>query len=316
MTIVYNRLSRPIAGVKAGSRARDRGIVLLFGWHIVGYLFLAGAGSGAFLFSAAGCMLDAVRRSDATERFVLSTQVGFYAAPALTAVAALLLVLDLGGIDRAWRVALMPFQSVVSMGAWLVGLFVLASGTLAAAGLSRSHVPRWLLWPGCVLGSLLAMGVMTYTGVLLAGMASIDFWHTPLLVALFAASSLSTGSATVTALDVFALPSSEGLSPHLWGAATWATAVEAVVLAAFVIGRWLFTPTARASVARLLSGDLSAVFWFGVVSAGIALPLALHVAGRLLPQRAAVVASSASVLVGGLLLRYCIVAAAQYTPMV
>lgn len=50
--------------------------------------------------------------------------------------------------------------------------------------------------------------------------------------------------------------------------------------------------------------------------AGMALPLAAHVLGRILPQRAAMLASNATVLTDGLLLRYCVIAAAQYTPMI
>ncbi len=89
---------------------------MLFGWYIVGYLFLAGAGSGAFLVSACCCMWDAARQDDESERLALAAQAGFYAAPCLMLAAVLFLLLDLGNAERAWQVMLAPFQSVMSLG--------------------------------------------------------------------------------------------------------------------------------------------------------------------------------------------------------
>ena len=40
----------------------------MFGWYIVAYLFLAGAGAGAFFAAACACVWDAVRRSDASSK--------------------------------------------------------------------------------------------------------------------------------------------------------------------------------------------------------------------------------------------------------
>ena len=59
----------------------------MFGWYIVAYLFLAGAGAGAFFAAACACVWDAVRRSDASEKLARTCQAGFYAAPCLMALA-------------------------------------------------------------------------------------------------------------------------------------------------------------------------------------------------------------------------------------
>ena len=289
---------------------------MLFGWYIVGYLFLAGAGSGAFLLSASSCMVDAYQRTDESENMVSSTQAGFFVAPCMVALAALLLMFDLGGIDRAWRVMLNPFQSLVSIGAWLIALFLLASGLLTAVALVKDEVPKNILWPGCILGSLLAIGVMVYAGMLLASMVSIDFWRTPWLVVLFVASAISTGAAAITLLDVFALPASMSFSHDLRAFSTTTSAFEAVALTAFMISRWFFSPVARASAIMLLSGELAPAFWIGVVGFGLAIPLAIRIVGQIMPQRTSMLIFGASVLAGGLMLRYCIIAAAQYTPYV
>ncbi len=289
---------------------------MLFSGYIVGYLFLAGAGSGAFFVSACCCIGDAVWKTEGSERLVRSTQMGFCVAPCLVLLASLLLLLDLGNAERVWLVATMPFQSVMSAGAWFVALFTLVSGGLAVAALLVREVPRALLWACCVVGLLLAAGTMGYTGVLLADMVGIDFWRTPWLVALFVASSLSCGVAAITVLDVALLPPTRAAAPSLWRVACVLTCIEACVLAAFMAVQHGYTETARASCDLLLSGRLSAAFWGGVCAAGLAVPLAAHaVAGRLVPAPAAHLVASAGVLVGGLLLRYCVIAAALYTPL-
>lgn len=288
---------------------------MVFGWYIVAYLFLAGAGSGAFLVASSACLWDAARRGDASERAARSCQHGFFAAPCLMALAGVFLLLDVGNVERVWLVLLTPLQSVLSAGAWLVALLMLVSGALAAVALVAQAVPRALLWAGCTLGWALALGVMGYTGLLLSDMVSIDFWHTPWLIALFAASSLSCGVAVVAGLDAALAPPSRPVARGVWRAGAVLGCVEALVLAAFLVAQSGFTETARASCELLLEGGLAPVFWGGVVVVGLALPLALHGATRLLPQRAAVMASSLAVLAGGFLLRYCIVAAAAFTPL-
>lgn len=288
---------------------------MVFGWYIVAYLFLAGAGAGAFFAAACACVWDAVRRSDASEKLARTCQAGFYAAPCLMALAGMFLLLDLGNVERVWLVAFTPFQSVLSVGAWLVALLTAVSGALAVWALVASEVPRPALWTCCLLGGACALGVMGYTGLLLSDMVSIDFWHTPWLITLFVASSLSCGAATIVGLDAALSPPSCEVSRVAWGAGAVLGCVEAVVLIAFLAVQSGYTETARASCEVLLAGSLALTFWVGVCGVGLAVPLAVHAAVRLLPARAAMMTSSLGVLAGGLLLRYCIVAAASFTPL-
>lgn len=288
---------------------------MVFGFYIVAYLFLAGTGAGAFFVSAGACIGDAVNRSDASERLARTCQAGFYVAPCLMVLAALFLLLDLGNVERAWLVATTPLQSVLSVGAWLVALLVAISATLAICGLVAASVPRAVLWMCCAAGGLVALGVMGYTGLLLSDMVSVDLWRTPWLVALFVVSSLSCGAAAILALDAIFAPSSCEVSRTLWRAAAVLGCIEATVLAAFLVAQSGFSETARASCELLVGGALAPVFWAGVCAMGLAAPLALHAAARMLPRRAAMLASSLGVLAGGLLLRYCVVAAALFTPL-
>lgn len=129
------------------------------------------------------------------------------------------------------------------------------------------------------------------------------------------ASSLSCGAAVIVGLDAALSPPSCEVSRVAWGAGAVLGCIEAAVLVAFLAVQSGYTQTARASCEALLAGSLALTFWVGVCAVGLAVPLALHAVGRLLPGRAAMMASSLGVLAGGLLLRYCIVAAASFTPL-
>ncbi len=209
-------------------------------------------------------MWDAVRKSDASERLARAAQAGFCTAPCLMLVAGLFLLLDLGNAERAWQVLLAPLRSVMSLGAWFVALLTLVSGALAVAGVVLREVPRALQWACCLAGALLALGTMSYTGLLLADMVGIDFWRSPWLVALFVASSLSTGTSVVLLANALLAPPSAELPRSLRRAAAMFSFVEACVLVAFLAVQNGFSETARASCEMLLTGTLSPMFWGGV----------------------------------------------------
>lgn len=303
-----------------------------FSPYIVWYLFLAGVGAGAYLVACICGVLDAVRarrlrarpaaaadrdvrRAHAAEERAVRAQGGYLVAPAATALAGLLLLGDLGDASRAWRIVLDPFASIMATGAWLVALFFLVSLIVAACGLCLRRVPGWLLGAGWGIGGLLAVGVMTYAGLLLSSMPAVDFWHTWLLPALFIVSSLSTGLAAVLAVDVVGGRAVRERRDGLWRAAGVLGVVEACVLAAFLVRGALCSPTAAASCALLVGGSLCVPFWAGLVGCGLAVPGVLHVLGGRVPRRAFVIAASAGVLVGGFFVRSCVVNAALLTPI-
>ena len=288
---------------------------MLFSWYIVGYLFLAGAGSGAFLLSVAGCAYDAVRRTPESERVAAAVQPGFFAAPCLVALSGVLLLLDLGNPERAWAVLSMPLQSVMSAGAWFVCVLAVVSAAVAVMGIACRRVPRAAFAACCAVGGVAAIGAMAYTGLLLSDMVSIDFWHTPWLVVLFVVSSLSTGAACVIGIDAVALPPSRVAPRELWRIAGALCALETIALAAFFFAQSSFTEVSRQSCGLLFAGGLAPAFWCGVVGAGIVVPAVAHAASRRSVSASTAVAASAGVLAGGFALRYCIVAAALFTPI-
>ena len=217
-----------------------------------------------------------------------------------------------------------PFQSVLSVGAWLVALLTAVSGALAVWALVASKVPRAALWTCCVLGGACALGVMGYTGLLLSDMVSIDFWHTPWLIALFMASSLSCGIACALALaQITGAASAFGAMLGRLAAIDAAViVVEAAIVAVFVYaasqaGAPLSNGTelaAAQSVRELVQGSNAQLFWGCFAVLGLAVPFALDVvlALRRRPLPGVVLFASACVLAGGFVMRFCVVAAGAH----
>ena len=287
---------------------------VVFSGYIIGYLFCAGTGAGAFFVAAGTCVWDAIRQTSSTQRGVEAVQAGFLAAPVLMLIACALLLTDLGVPERAWAVVAMPFQSVMSVGAWLVGLLTLLSGAMAAALLVLPSMPRGVRWAGCVCGLALATGVMAYTGLLLSDMVSVDFWHTPWLVMLFVVSSLSCGMAVDLGLRAMIISRADQVPLGLWRLAGVLSVAEAIALVGMLVAQSGYTAVAHESCMKLLSGELAPMFWALTCGAGLAFPLAVHVAARR-PRASVMLAASVGVLAGGVSLRYCVVAAALFAPL-
>lgn len=288
---------------------------MLFSWYVIGYLFLAGAGSGAFAIAAACCIVDAVSLTPRTARLAAAVQPAFYLAPAIILVAILFLLFDVGAPDRIALLLLNPVQSIMSVGAWLVALLFAVSATLAIWG-AGARIPRGVQFVCMVLGAVLALGVMTYTGLLLSSLPTVEFWATGWLPALFVASSLSCGAAVIVFADAVIHGSPAGTSRGPWGIAGVLLAVEIAVLICYFVSRQLAGGLALQSVQLLLLGELAPAFWLGVVGLGLMMPAALHITvGKRVPLRMARMAASLGVLAGGFALRYCIVAAALTSPL-
>ena len=290
---------------------------------VVCYLFLGGTGAGLCLvLSVLGLLVPRSCLStppgvhlhpSAAYRKLLGS--GLVAAFVLLALGIVCLVADLGNAERMILLLVHPTASYLAVGSWaLAACLALA----AALGLAWLGVGVWnvaLVRVVHVVAGLASLVVMVYTGLLLQSLGAVPLWATPWLPALFAASSLSCGAAVIVGLDAALSPPSCEVSRVAWGAGAVLGCIEAAVLVAFLAVQSGYTQTARASCEALLAGSLALTFWVGVCAVGLAVPLALHAVGRLLPGRAAMMASSLGVLAGGLLLRYCIVAAASFTPL-
>jgi formate-dependent nitrite reductase membrane component NrfD len=219
--------------------------------------------------------------------------------------------LKLGSPQRVWRTIFRPTTSWISRGVLFVSAF-LAFGALSVAPLAAAWVPSLspLLWSeGGAFGqclswaaSLFALLTTIYPGLVVSNSRAIPFWNTPILPVLFFA------YAAMGAVGIVLIGSPNGPSPIVLLAA-WLIVINLVLVSVYLFAMNQAGGAAQESVRRLNQVPLGAVFWIGVVAVGLIFPLVTVIwIGPVVPL------AGACLLLGGLLLRYCVLKAGVYVP--
>jgi formate-dependent nitrite reductase membrane component NrfD len=280
-----------------------------WGWLIVAYLFLAGAGSGAFI-SAVACDLLAPDWSKSLAR------AGSLAAGPLITIGTVCLVLDLeAGLWQPWRQIYLVsnFSSMITWGVIILSFFIPIAFLYAAALNEITIVGKYArkyLRHLEVVGSVFAVATAGYTGVLIAVVNGVPFWNTPLMPVLFMASAMSTGLAVaMIGAAILDINTIRTLSNFALGHIIFLS-VEAVVLMLLIFMSLTRSVEAAASANILISGVLSPYFWLIVVILGIIVPFILSILeyfryGEM--PKYLVVGADLLVLLGGMSLRAVII---------
>jgi formate-dependent nitrite reductase membrane component NrfD len=283
-----------------------------WGILIVLYFFFGGIAAGSYAMAALADLFG-----DADDR--RGVRVAYYIAFPLVSLCGLLLIADLGRPERFWHMMvqsntgrpMLKWWSPMSIGSWGLSCFGLFSflsfaGALAEDGrfgLRRSSPLAARLRNGltgrlCALGGALsAFFLGSYTGVLL-GATNQPIWsNTTWTGALFLASAVSTGVATIVLVDRW---SKTGISheviDRLEYLDSWAMCMELALLAALLVSLGRLALDAL----RQWPGALIPAF---VVPVGLMAPLAL----RRLRRNGVAEINCLLVLMGGFALRAAIV---------
>ena len=294
----------------------------VWGWEIPVYLFLGGLAAGLLILPALLELQSGERAKSGGLRHapwlsvvILSLGMGtlfldlafklhvyrFYLAFRATSpmswgswilvlVYPVAMLLGLGGLVDAERVALLSWASRVRLGVPL------------RCALGRADaLRRPLLWAAAGIGA----GLGIYTGILLGAMSARPVWNSAILGPLFLTSGLSTGAALLLLLR---------LDDHDRHAVVrfdvGAIVAEAALIAVLLVGFATGDRTAQHAFWHLTAGPFAAAFWALVVVTGLAAPLAMEtfeIRRRLPPT----VLTPVLVLLGGLALRFVLMAAGQ-----
>src|SRR5512142_2276775 len=159
----------------------------LIAWN----LLLAGMGAGAYLVAVGASFMGA--------KYQPLVKPGVFLAAPLVAIGSGLLLLDLGNPLRFFMGFLRPQSSMISVGIFIITVFILL-GLLHIAALLwprqiklRANVLGWLSGVNAVF----ALATAVYTGLLLGVIKAVPFWNTPVLPMLFLVSALSTGAGAI-----------------------------------------------------------------------------------------------------------------------
>jgi len=304
---------------------------LNWGLPVIGYLFLAGAGAGAVTVSASVTL----RKGGFGETRFAIARYGALVGPLPVMLGTFLIVFELGQPFRSLNLYKLINLSPMSIGSWLLAVFIILCTLYAASFLPEKARPggplakirRGLAWICLPFG----IGVAVYTGILLGAMPSRPFWNSPVIPAIFLFSALSGGVASIVlAGALFRKPAAPEWEKDYENSSYLLTASDALLLSGELIAIFLFLMFAHLTVGDvrhavdsiLPGGRLAAVFWGGVVLVGILIPFLVElflivpklVYGRAFRgSRHIEIALALAVLIGGFALRYVIVIAGQIT---
>lgn len=293
----------------------------MFDALIVAYLFLGGAGAGALVvlsfLELASSVVQA--RSDSHLSWAGEFPQKFYRicwplCLGILLFAILSLSFDLGRLDRLFHLVTAPSFSALTVGAYsLVGAALCTLFFFVVRVFDSLDPSVYLVRVIAVIGIFVGCTTALYTGILLASLASVLFWQTPLLPLLFFLSSLSTGIACLFLGISFVEARSPFARTVVYLARIDAVLIvlEVVCLAAYLLLASANTDTAT-TVSAFFGGELTLLFWGGLVGCGLILPFTLEWFVSARNYRMQVLWIALFVLIGGLVLRICIVEAAAF----
>ncbi len=290
---------------------------LVWRWKIGAYLFLAGAGAGAYLVGVMAMFAG----YDVPARLAVTVGIP------VVAISTLFLIADLGHPKKFFTAMLHPGTSWISRG------FYILLAQLAVGGV---HVALWV-WPFnllndasdvrsiiAVIGAICGVATALYTGILIGVIVSRPFWNSPLLPVLFLVSAVSTGIGLVflatTIWKVLAGQPDQVVVVAILGDLARADIVLILVECLIVyLYLQIAYDRAKEAVNLLIRARFATAFWGGFVGVGLLIPLLLeYVALRLGDPNTEMLlgfVAGIAVLFGGLLLRFMLLGAGVRVPL-
>jgi protein NrfD len=286
-------------------------------YYIALYFFIAGTAAGAYFIGSLEVLFGGDKQHDISRP-------AYYITFPLLLLIPIPLIADLGRPERFWHLFFylkggfpyLNLQSPMSVGSWCLLLFsafallsfidnLIADERLVFAPFAAvyNRIPRRIY---ALFGSLTGFFVAGYTGVLL-NVTAQPFWAAtaPFLGALFIVSGASSGAAAIALVMLRRKDSSRATMEKL-------ELFDRVVLVAELLLVALTLAFAGKYAAALFSGANLVLFWGGAVGAGIVLPLSLGwMSRRAGASRGQVLVTSVLALLGGALLRICLLQAGQ-----
>jgi polysulfide reductase chain C len=225
-----------------------------WGWAVITYLFLGGAGAGLFLASL-------------YIRHAWGEGLGLF----VLALGTLFLLLDLGRPERFWRAFFRPRTSWISRGCFFISALVILGGLEVVLKFLPVEFDglHTLVTPAAAIA---AVAVMVYTGFVLSPSPAIPFWNSAFFPVIFFVYSLLAG------IDFLILA-----SPILPGSEIDLALLEKiqfglVLLCLLMVMSHISVMSgsavaARKSIELLTKGKWGALFLGGVIGMGLVVPL-------------------------------------------
>jgi formate-dependent nitrite reductase membrane component NrfD len=258
--------------------------------------FLGGIAGGLFLVSA-----------------YFDNLLGIFIAFLLTGLMGASYMMHLTHPMRFWRMISKPGTSWIARGftfIMLFGLFTVITMILmqwapdATAAITTFKV----------LAGIFAFAQSIYTGFAVSYVSAIKVWNTAIVPVLFVTCGLTGGMAILLAIM---------MGQDSGNIAMLENIIRVVLVAlAIIIGVYLWNTTysstaAKDAIKRLIGGSLAPLFWVGVFLFGIVIPVVISLATIVSEEPAAglMITAVVSEIIGGLALRFAVLKAGVYQPL-
>ncbi|OGF53474.1 MAG: hypothetical protein A2452_06605 [Candidatus Firestonebacteria bacterium RIFOXYC2_FULL_39_67] len=275
------------------------------GYHILFYFFLSGTAGGAFIWSTLLTLFSTEKKLD---KLVLYEAI---ASLLCLGVGALALFTDLGHMERAWRLGMIPLLNPTSAVAWgsvfIPAHFCMLVLYIYSLITKKARLARIVSYAGLLIATML----VTYTGFLLSVCKGFPLWNSAILVPVFFASACLSGLGFLFLIGFgFKILSAEDNLVVL---------LRKVLLLLIIIDGFVFTDyyvlytgfvEAHEVAKYILLGPLAFLFWVGEVFLGFLAPIAILISPLGKTKRGLVIASVLAVL-GVFVMRYIIVIGGQ-----
>jgi formate-dependent nitrite reductase membrane component NrfD len=213
---------------------------------------------------------------------------------------------------RFWRMFMKPGTSWIARGFIFIMLFI---GLTTLVLILEQWVPQATaaITTLKILAGIFAFAQSIYTGFAVSYVNAIKVWNSAIVPVLFVTCGLTGGLAILLAITMAGGGEIVALEN--------VTRVVLIALAV-IIGVYLWNTTyssvaARDEIKRLVGGSLAPLFWVGVFAFGIAIPVAVSITTYFTGEAASglLITAVVSEIIGGLALRFAILKAGMYAPL-
>jgi formate-dependent nitrite reductase membrane component NrfD len=250
-------------------------------------MFCGGAAGGTYIISAISYLLFG-------GRIFLA---GVVASVVLALISILVLLADITSIWRTPRVFL-NFKSPLALGATGLSLFMISS--VLTIGIMHTGLAASALYVIVWIGTAASLLTLIYPGILMGMMRAIPLWSGSGPSLLVLSSGLLVGAAVITVVGGLG-----NVNFNLSLVVLCLLVVYGIILLMYIIMGTQGPKAAQMSVQQLTHHGLSSIFWIGVVVIGFVIPLLLYI---LSPSEQILKIGSLLILIGGLLMRYSLLA--------
>ena len=268
-----------------------------WGWPIAIEVFCGGTAGGVYMISVLPYLVFGGR--------IFLT--GVFASLVLVLICVFGLITD---STSGWRVprAFFNIKSPLAVGAISLSLLIIFS--IATAGIMYTGLVTGALYIVVWLGVTVSFLTIIYPGVLMGLMKAIPFWSGSGPSLLLLSASLVSGSAVVT------LVGGPGhVNFNLSRLTLWLLVIYGLFLLIYIIIAGQGSKAAQISVRQLIKGNLFFMFVIGVIAIGLVVPFVLYIMDIISSSAPLLQVGSGLILIGGILMRYSLIASGVKMPM-